>query len=117
MGKTTVKSRRAALIAAIVIYRRARRHRLQAKRRTRQWWVNPWLMKRREQGAYNNLVTELRETDKRSYKNFLRMDEANFNFILNSVRPYIEKKDTRLREAISADQRLCITLRFLATGI
>ncbi|KAJ8035827.1 Protein ALP1-like [Holothuria leucospilota] len=32
------------------------------------------------------------------------------------VRPIIQKKDTIMREAISANERLSITLRFLATG-
>jgi hypothetical protein len=35
---------------------------------------------------------------------------------LTKVTPYIQKKNTRLREAISAKRRLIATLRYLATG-
>ncbi|KAJ8932248.1 hypothetical protein NQ314_014811 [Rhamnusium bicolor] len=52
----------------------------------------------------------------RDYLNYLRMDEDNFYFILNLIRPYIEKKNTVLREAVSAEERLVVTLRYLATG-
>jgi hypothetical protein len=35
--------------------------------------------------------------------------------LLEKVRPLIERQDTKLREAISAAERLAVTLRFLAT--
>ena len=35
--------------------------------------------------------------------------------LLEKVRPLIERQDTQLREAISAAERLAVTLRFLAT--
>lgn len=50
------------------------------------------------------------------YKNFLRMDHASFQELLELIKPDIEKEDTYWREAIHAGQRLAVTLRFLATG-
>lgn len=44
------------------------------------------------------------------------MNPDEFDFILERVRPFIEKADTRLRKAISAAERLTVTLRYLATG-
>nr|CAH7743346.1 unnamed protein product [Callosobruchus chinensis] len=44
------------------------------------------------------------------------MSRNNFETLLEMVRPTIEKSDTRFREAIPAEVRLAITLRFLATG-
>jgi hypothetical protein len=37
-------------------------------------------------------------------------------FIYQKVRPLIEKEDTVLRTAITAEERLAITIRFLAIG-
>ena len=67
-------------------------------------------------GFYNNLLKELEFEDQSLYKNFLRMDLHSFNLLLALVSPIIDKKDTFMREAIHAGQRLAITLRFLATG-
>jgi hypothetical protein len=36
--------------------------------------------------------------------------------LLEKVRPLIEKEDTVLKTAITAEERLAITIRFLATG-
>lgn len=47
-------------------------------------------------------------------KNFLRLDESIFYFILNSLAGKLTKKS--IRTPIPADLRLLITFRFLATG-
>ncbi|KAK0137549.1 Protein ALP1-like [Merluccius polli] len=44
------------------------------------------------------------------------MDVDDFNSLLDKVQPLIQRKDTTLRKAITARQRLSVTLRFLATG-
>lgn len=36
--------------------------------------------------------------------------------LLELIRALIEKKDTVMKEAIPARDRLCVTLRYLATG-
>lgn len=50
------------------------------------------------------------------FKNFTRMTETDFEFLLSLIEPSIIKKDTSFREAISPRIRLALTLRFLATG-
>jgi hypothetical protein len=47
---------------------------------------------------------------------FLRLSASNFDWLLENIRPMIEKQDTALRKSITADKRLAITLKFLATG-
>lgn len=54
--------------------------------------------------------------DSNDLRNFLRMTPEVFKELLNMVRPYIEKKDTVMREAVTTGERLIVTLRFLATG-
>lgn len=50
------------------------------------------------------------------YKNFLRMNHDTFMNLLTVVGPLIEKRNTKLRDAIPASERLTRTLCFLATG-
>lgn len=47
--------------------------------------------------------------------NFLRMDEASFQELLDLVKEYIQRQDTGYRRAIPAKDRLRSTLRYLAT--
>jgi len=44
------------------------------------------------------------------------MDEETYVELLKLVSPFIVKKDTVMRKAISPHERLSATLRFLATG-
>ena len=97
-----------ALLCTIVL-----RRRLSSKKRST--WAPKWLRRRRQRSIYSNLVQELREEDPDEYLKYLRMT-TTFNILLEKVRPYIEKKNTVMRNSISAAERLTVTLRFLATG-
>ena len=44
------------------------------------------------------------------------MSPERFEHLLSLVGPIISKRNTHLRESISAEQRLVITLRFLSSG-
>jgi hypothetical protein len=50
-------------------------------------------------------------------KNFIRMDLAAFEDLLSRVESLISKSATRLRRPIDARERLCLTIRYLATGL
>jgi hypothetical protein len=60
-------------------------------------------------------MEELRSSSN-DYCNYLRMSEDNVISLSEKVRPLIEKEDTVLRTAITAEERLAITIRFLAIG-
>ncbi|CAH1995266.1 unnamed protein product [Acanthoscelides obtectus] len=60
-------------------------------------------------------MPQLRLDEQRFYVYF-RMTPQCFDEILNLVKDEIRKSDTNYREAISPEERLAITLRFLATG-
>ena len=47
---------------------------------------------------------------------YLRMTPERFEHLLSLVGPRITKTNTRMREAISAAERLTLTLRYLASG-
>lgn len=70
----------------------------------------------RNRFSHEHLLHFLRDSEPEDYRNFLRMDGESFDNLLELVRPDIEKKDTNMREAIPASQRLSITLRYLASG-
>lgn len=50
------------------------------------------------------------------FENFCRMGASDFELLLIKIGPLIQKQDTNMRPSIPVDQRLAITLRFLATG-
>ena len=89
--------------------------RMLKRRRKHRYWVKEWLMKRDKYGAYHQLIKEL-QLDTSSYRNFLRMDSSSFEELLQKVGPKITFKDTNMRQAIPAGERLAVTLSFLGTG-
>jgi hypothetical protein len=88
------------------------------RRRPRTMWVRPWLAadRRLQFGQYDQLMEELRLEDEQSFRNYLRMEPALFDEILQRVGPAITKQDTRMRPALEPGLKLAVTLRFLATG-
>lgn len=55
--------------------------------------------------------------DPKNLKNFLRMDGDTFDDLLHLVGADLTKQDTRFKEAISAEERLAVTLRYLSSGM
>ncbi|KAJ8939441.1 hypothetical protein NQ318_010625 [Aromia moschata] len=44
------------------------------------------------------------------------MSATDFEYLLNKIGPEISKMDTNMRKCIPVQERLAVTLRFLATG-
>ncbi|XP_069586989.1 uncharacterized protein [Ranitomeya imitator] len=86
------------------------------RRRSRRMWVHPLLTKRLTKGHFHRLYTALREHPDKFYL-YCRMSIQTFDRLLEILRPGITFQDTRLRKAISAEERLLLTLRFLSTGL
>ena len=84
------------------------------KRKRRQMWVRPMLQCRQQEGAFNMLMADLRSDDIEMYEGFTRMSPEHFDELLEFVRHYITKS-CRWRMPVSAEIRLAVTLRFLAT--
>ncbi|KAF9406905.1 hypothetical protein HW555_012883 [Spodoptera exigua] len=79
------------------------------KKKRKRWWVRNYLLRRQD------VLSDLCMFDG-SFINFLRMSKSDFEYLLQNVGPFIEKQDTNLRSAVTAETRLAITLRYLATG-
>ncbi|XP_067939765.1 uncharacterized protein [Watersipora subatra] len=87
-----------------------------AKAKRRRFWVHPTLLRRSTEGAWALLMKEFCEKYPEKHKECMRVSVESFDHILGIIRPHIDKQDTKFRKAISSDQRLCVTLTFLATG-
>jgi hypothetical protein len=65
----------------------------------------------------SNLLVDLKFQEISGHcKNFVRMAATDFEFLSNRNVPFIVKQNTFLREYIPIQERLALTLRFLATG-
>lgn len=77
-------------------------------------------MQRPTYGWFHTLLHELRDgreyDHEKDFKRFLRVDAEMFTNMLEQVGPHIAKQNTNFRGAITAAERLAITLRFLAAG-
>lgn len=85
-------------------------------KKKKKLWMKDWFKRRDELGFGSRLFIELRSEDENCYRNFVRLLPEDFDFLLERVTPFIEKRDTNWRPAISPTIRLCLTLRFLASG-
>ncbi|KAL2085802.1 hypothetical protein ACEWY4_019122 [Coilia grayii] len=81
----------------------------------RRVWVHEVIQRREQFGAFYTLVNELRFDDSQ-FTAYFRLNKVQFEKLLEIVAPSIIKQHTNYRKAISPDERLCICLRYLATG-
>lgn len=88
------------------------------RKKKRYIWAKRYLQRRKTQGLCVGLLQELRTeySQHSDYKRFLRIDPTTFDELLGLIRSRIEKENTKFRDSISAEDRLAITLRYLATG-
>lgn len=62
------------------------------------------------------MLDDLRREPSSYFENFCRMSATDFEHFITELGPLITKKDTNMRESIPIQERLAVTLRFLATG-
>lgn len=75
-----------------------------------------WIKRRREKGAFQNIVKELAAEDLPLFKNFMRMYYVTFQSLIENISHKITRRTTMMRKAISASERVALTLRFRAPG-
>jgi hemerythrin len=69
---------------------------------TREIWVKKWRQDRHRYG-HVPILRELRENDPEDFKNYLRMDNSTFEYILKLISPHISKQDRVMRKCITAE--------------
>jgi hypothetical protein len=107
--------KRKALALCMLMWKIRWRRRLKQTLYRRRYWRAPWNRKRPEQSVNCNLLKEL-EVDGASYRKYIHVDRCHFQDLSDRVAPFIAKSDTKFHDAISVEERLALTLRFLATG-
>ncbi|KAL4149795.1 hypothetical protein QTP88_003659 [Uroleucon formosanum] len=96
------------------------------KSRKRRFWVRPSLKSGRAKCSVNDFMNDLisEQVDKLNleyrcgtgFRNFFRMTSNDFETLLSLIGPRIIKMNNTFRKAIPVNERLAVTLRFLATG-
>ncbi len=86
------------------------------RRRNRVVWVRNWLQRRPLYGQYKKLMVELWDEDVAGFHNFMRMDPAMFQELIQCLGDRIRKQDTWFWKALEPGLKLAITLRHLVTG-
>ena len=79
------------------------------KRKNRQIWVQPINLRRREQGAYHNLVCQLYDDEER-FVQYFRLNREKFSQILHFIGDALRRRPLT-REVICPKERLAICLR------
>jgi len=76
-----------------------------------------WIKRRKQKGYFTNIIQELIVEDRHGFREMFRMDVGDFEFILSRISDLISPK-ARLggTRPIECDERLALTLRYLATG-
>ena len=109
----TRRRARALYVLGAVVYSSAQDQSMNRARRSS--WTKNWLLQR-DQFCHMPLLREIRENNPEDFRNFLRMTDPVFDRLLALLTPYISRQDTCMRQAITPEQRLVATLRYLATG-
>ena len=76
------------------------------KRKNRKMRMKKW-RQNKDEFSNTRVLKELKLRQPDDFKNYMRMDEETFEFLLDKVEPFFP---------INVETRLSITLRFLATG-
>ena len=82
------------------------------KERQKPKWIKIWDKK----GAFNNIALDLFLHDEEEFCHFMHMSCEQFIESTEIIASIVSKMDTVMRKVICPEQRLVLTLRFLATG-
>jgi hypothetical protein len=85
-----------------------------ARKKKKNEWVKQWLQKM-DTLWYMTLNAELRVSSDVDLINYLRKTNECFKVLFHLLKPHIEKWNTRIKRAISAEEGLAATLQFLVT--
>lgn len=111
MSSRNSKKKVAALVAAVLLIDEDDEQKEVKKRK----WCKKWLLERKKY-SHMRLLKVLEKEEPLDFKNYLRMDSDAYTCLMDLVCNKITKQDTIMRNAISAEERLVATLRYLAAG-
>lgn len=105
------------LLLLIILRRRFRQREdeLRRQRGRKRFWVRRIFLERKQKRDYHALVKEIMLFDHQYFFKMFRMLPSKFEELLALVGPKLKRDSTR-REAIKPEERLCVTLKYLASG-
>ena len=83
----------------------------------RRVWVSEVLRRRQQLGEFNNLVQEMRLGEPHRHIQYFRLSKQGFDLLLSRIEHRIRRQHTIFRAPVSAEERLAVTLRYLASGM
>ena len=90
------------------------KRKIQNREKRRRWWVSPFISKRATEGSYVKLLKYQPDAGFRLHA-YLRLNSTMFEELVQAIGPRVSRKHL-VREPISVEERLAVTLRHLATG-
>ena len=93
-----------------------RRRRKRLEKYKKRFSVRRIYAEREQKGEYHLLVKELMLYDEEYFFHCFRMSPTTFEKLLSWIGPLLKRASTKMREAISPSERLCVCLRYLVTG-
>lgn len=87
-------------------YLRSRKRKQKYKRK---FWVHPYI--RKNIGKRLFIAAKELSVDDSKFQSFYRMSKNTFKELVLIVGPTIQKQNTNMRECVSAEERILITLR------
>ena len=94
-----------------------RQKQLVKKKQVKRFWRRGMFKDRKLHSEYYNLYQSLRDSNRKFHYRYLRMSKERVDHLLGLLRDKINKEDTNMREAGTAEERLVITLRYLSAGM
>ncbi|XP_068084402.1 putative nuclease HARBI1 [Anabrus simplex] len=85
------------------------------KKNKKRYWVHKLFTTRDEEGEFHTIFGRLRN-DQEKFVKYFRMSYSKFDNLLQQLKPHLTKKNSKWRKSISAEERLALTLRYLASG-
>ena len=82
-------------------------HEKTRKNEEKKHWVHPLFQNKKRQGAFHNLIQELKDDDEK-YFNYFRMSKASYYELLHRLGPALQRQDTTFRNALTPDEQLTI---------
>nr|XP_022906141.1 protein ANTAGONIST OF LIKE HETEROCHROMATIN PROTEIN 1-like [Onthophagus taurus] len=98
---------------AVIVYLVMRKKKKRNARK--KYWVHPLLRERQSKGLFYTYYFDIKNYEAKFF-NYMRMSRSTFHHLLDGIKTKISGSNSRFRQCISPEEKLVITVRYLATG-